>query len=340
MKVSKGQNLKLEKRVAINAGHYFAIYKGFAYICSKYGNNNHIDVVDIRKPRDAKLVHTLKVENAVSYLVAQGRFLYASERLRALHIIDITKPDMPVLKDAVPLYGDVCSGFTILNDFAVMAFDYGNNVGLVDLKNTFQIQPVNALKMKDCDDGIVQSAGRLFMCDNENTLVELCINKKKIEIVKKYNINKFKSKKIFISNNRIYLYGDNKKADLLVLDLKNPEKVIAKCKININPECLLPLEKKDAIILHQSCACSYLDMKTGTLKPLFKFYQEGEGGRYLEVPVVDGNEVFPEGIENRLYLQDATRAVRNGSYLYTVNNMEFMIWKIQKGSVFEKIQKN
>jgi hypothetical protein len=337
MKPQTKQNVLLEKRVPIHSGHYFTIDKGFAYVCSRYGSNNHIDIIDVRKPGDAKLVHTIHVQNAVSHIAVQGGMLYASERYRALHIYDIAKPEAPVLKDVVPLYGDVSSGFAVLKDYAVVAFDYGDQVGLINLKKTFQIQPVHTIKVKDCDDGIVQCNGRLFMCDGENTLLELELAENKLAIVNKISINKFKSKKSFLANDRIYLYGDGKKVNLLVLDMKKPEKVIAQYKIKIDPVCILPLENKNAVIFHQNYTCSLLDAKTGKTNELFKFYQEGEGGRYLEVPVIGGKEKFPEGIENYRYLQDATRAIRSGQYLYTVNNMEFLIWKIQKGSLFEKI---
>ncbi len=334
-------NLKLKKRIKINSGHSFVLNKGHACIYSPYGNASHIETINLTDPENPRSVHVLKFHNAISAITLHNGNLLAAERYRALHVIDLANPDAPVLKDSIPLYDFVLSGIAARGDYAYASIEWGKRIGVFDIKSTFQIQPVESIEFDKSNYEIVPYEETFFTLDGKNTLVEIQIKSGKPEIKKTYFINEFKSDKFFIGKNRIYLFGENKNSNLLVLDLKNPETVIASGNSESEPASILQTDKNSAIILHKSYTCSMFDEKLGVTTPLFRFYEEdneNEFRGYIEVPLQDGKTVFPEGDVKLTCMNEISHAVRDGKYLYTVNVNEFMVWEILKGSVFEDVE--
>lgn len=337
---SRGPHLELESRVPIRGDGQFVMRGEFAYLSQRYGNANHITVVDVSDPAAAKLVREVEFKRAITSVALAGETLLAAESNRALNFLDLSDPANPAYFECGLALGVSLHDVAVMGDYAVLALNW-DGVGLMPLDDPSRAEFSDRRKL---DTGYVDyllvlgeliftpgGSGGLHVFRNDaGTLVE----------VASHVGEKVRVSNVFEIDGKVWALADvDGKSHIWVIDPAVPGEIETSFRYKCaEPRAMKGLGDGRAVGWSSNYTCLGFDAVNEWSGEVFKQYTADSDGSYREVPC-DVSEMDDDTQQSYwsepLTCMDGIRhAVRRDDWFYVTQGAEFQVFRLTPDSLF------
>lgn len=316
------KNLELMSRLNLGSSGQFVIQGQVAYMLGK----TELFILDISLPEKPRLITSLTFKQDLDNLIIQDNILIFREWYRAVNFVDISDPTQPDYFNCLPYIGRCIDNVAKLGDRVLCSSD--SQLRLIDTRD-----PQNAKETQIFDTG---SEVRAITC--EGNLAYVANDKRGLalfslegdQLVEKnryFEEDSFKVQQVFLGEDRIFLLGYGDDQDFWILDKQDPSKVLLRCeKEGGDPEIIRQVGD-NALLFHSHYSCS-LSEGLNPPKELFTMFLTDEEEQFMEKAKDEELEHYCSCMENIGHWQVV------GNLLYAAQGEEFVVYRVQEGSVF------